>query len=168
MHENVRLGLLYLSTMNLEWHIHDWASLPKEDLHDILALRVNIFVVEQDCPYPEIDGKDRQSWHLYAKEGVTLAGYLRIVEAGVAYDELAIGRVVVDERFRGKALGHLLMERAMRFIEEKWGPQSVRLGAQDHLRGYYGAHGFKVASDMYLEDGIPHVEMLFTPKTDET
>lgn len=149
--------------MEFTWKFCSWHDLPKEDLHDILALRVNIFVVEQDCPYPEIDGKDRQSWHLYAIENERIASYLRIVEAGVAYQEIAIGRVVVDEDYRGTGLGHKLMEEAMIRIKDQWGDQPIRLGAQDHLRSYYAAHGFEAQGEVYLEDGIPHIEMLYSP-----
>ena len=149
--------------MNPEWHLLSWNELSADDLHDILKLRVDVFVVEQDCPYPEIDGKDRDSIHLLARANDDIVAYLRIVPPGLAYEEVAIGRVIVDDRFRGKGLGHELMERAMAAIEETYGRVPVRLGAQEHLVRYYQKHKFVTAGESYLEDGIPHIEMLYTP-----
>lgn len=149
--------------MNLIWHSHSWEDLPKEDLLDCLELRVNIFVVEQDCPYPEIDGKDKKCWHYYAKEKGAIVCYIRIMPAGISYEEISIGRVAVAASHRGKELGYLLMKNGIKLIEEKWGSQPIKIGAQIYLKKFYENLDFTQTSDMYLEDDIPHIEMLFTP-----
>lgn len=149
--------------MNLTWFSFSWEDIPKDDLLDCLELRINIFVVEQECPYPEIDGKDKKSWHFYAKDGDAIACYIRIIPPGVIYDEISIGRVLVAESHRGKDLGHLLMKKGAELIVEKWGAQPVKIGAQLYLKKFYGSLGYQQTSEMYLEDDIPHIEMLYTP-----
>jgi len=153
--------------MTLVWHTHSWEEIPKDQWHDCLALRIDIFVVEQECPYSEIDGKDKKSWHLYATENDVIAAYIRIVPPGISYEEISIGRVAIAKTYRGKKLGYQLMNRGMDFIQEKFGEQPIRIGAQQHLRRYYEQLGFAKVSDMYLEDGIPHIDMLFTPTQSE-
>ena len=153
----------YISGMNLTWHSYSWEDLPKDDLLDCLELRINIFVVEQECPYPEIDGKDKKCWHYYAKDGDAMVCYIRIVPAGLSYDEISIGRVIVADSYRGRELGYLLMKNGIKLIEDKWGRQPIKIGAQLYLKNFYENIGFKQTSEMYLEDDIPHIVMLYTP-----
>ena len=138
-----------------------YPQLTKDDLYDCLALRTQVFVIEQDCPYQEVDGKDRQSWHVWSREtdGV-VSSYARIVQAGVSYAELSIGRVVVHPEHRGKQLGRELMEYCLTFIENELGAQPIRISAQEYLLGFYRSLGFVEEGEGYLEDGIPHREML--------
>ena len=138
-----------------------FAHITKDDLYDCLALRTEVFVLEQDCPYQEIDGKDRQSWHIWSRgeEGV-VSSYARILEAGVSYPEVSIGRVVVHQGHRGMQLGRELMVFCLEFIRGELGPQPVRISAQDYLLKFYESLGFEYTGKSYLEDGIPHSEML--------
>ncbi|SFT34684.1 ElaA protein [Lishizhenia tianjinensis] len=140
--------------------IKKWEELSPLALHDLIALRINIFVVEQNCPYPELDGKDLLADHLVIhNETKQLIGTARILAPGVSYKEVSIGRVAIAESERGKAIGHELMRAALDFIGQKYGKVAVKISAQEHLQNYYQQHGFVTVSEMYLEDDIPHVAM---------
>lgn len=148
----------------INWHCNKFEELTLNEFHDIIAERIEVFVIEQECPYQELDGKDKKALHLYAtNEKNDILAYARILPQGVSYKEVAIGRVITTQKGRGKGLGHELMKKAMEIIENTFGKVSVRLSAQEHLQQYYGAHGFVKVSEMYLEDNIPHVEMLYQP-----
>lgn len=151
--------------MALTWKTKAYNELTLDEFHDLIALRIDIFVVEQNCPYAELDGKDKLADHIIALDGKSkIVATARILPPGIAYDTVAIGRVVVDESQRGKGTGHQLMKECMRFIELKFGKAPITLSAQKHLESYYAAHGFKSTGKEYLEDGIPHVEMKYKPK----
>ena len=148
--------------MTFEHKVKLFNELSLEEFHDIIALRIKIFIIEQDCPYQELDGKDKIAFHLFYKnETSDIIATTRILPGGSAYEEVSIGRVVVDDSYRGTGLGHQLMADSMKFVKEKFGQVPVRLSAQKHLEKYYGNHGFHSTGKEYLEDGIPHVEMLF-------
>lgn len=148
--------------MTFVHQVKSFQELSLEEFHDIIALRIQIFIIEQDCPYQEVDGKDKLAYHLFFKnEKNEVIAVTRILPKGISYDEVAIGRVVVHENYRGTGLGNQLMEDSMNFVKEKFGDVAVRLSAQKHLEKYYGNHGFKSTGKEYLEDGIPHVEMLY-------
>jgi ElaA protein len=136
-------------------------SLSPGELYEILRARVNIFVVEQNCPYPELDGKDLHCLHLACWEGEFLAAYLRLVPPGISYAEASIGRVITSAAFRGRGLSRRLMQEGMAYIYEVWQCSRIRLSGQQYLEKFYNSLGFKTVSEMYLEDGIPHVEMLW-------
>ena len=141
--------------------ITHFKDLSVNHFHDIAALRIKIFVIEQNCPYQELDGKDKDAFHLYyVNQKNEVVAATRILPQGISYDEVSIGRVVVDETFRWTGLGHEIMKQSMIFIKEQYGDVDVRLSAQKHLENYYGRHGFISTGKEYLEDGIPHVEML--------
>lgn len=148
--------------MTFEHQAKKYEELSLDEFHDIIALRIQIFVIEQDCPYQELDGKDKIAYHLFFKnnDGEIIAAS-RILPQGISYEEASIGRVVVHENHRGTGLGHQLMADSMKFVKEEFGHVPVRLSAQKHLEKYYGNHGFKSTGKEYLEDGIPHVEMLY-------
>ena len=132
-------------------------------LYERLKLRVDIFVVEQNCPYPELDGKDFDALHMrLTSDGVLLAA-ARIFEPGVTAPEARIGRVVVSPDHRGKRLGDAIMREALRFCGNEFADSPVILSAQKHLERFYASHGFATMSDDYLEDGIPHVDMRRAP-----
>ena len=141
--------------------IKSYDRLSLNELHDLIQLRIKVFIIEQDCPYQDLDGKDRLAEHLLAmKDGKVLAT-LRILPPGIAYEEWAIGRVVVDENARGTGLGHRIMQDAIAHIDKVQGAMAdIKLSAQEHLRGYYEHHAFKQCGEGYLEDGIPHIPML--------
>ena len=127
-----------------------------DELYEIMKARVDVFVVEQQCPYGELDDKDQQCIHLYLKED-KLVAYLRILPAGVSFECVGIGSVLTLNR--GEGLGNRLLREGIKAAEELLGATRIRLEAQCYAIGYYEKHGFKVISDEFLEDGIPHVIM---------
>ncbi len=129
-------------------------------LYELIKLRIDVFVVEQDCPYSDLDDKDYDAMHYtYTLESGRVIGYLRILDKGVIYKEVAIGRVIIDPKFRALKYGHDLMREAIEYIETEMGEKEIRISAQKHLQGYYHKHGFKTVGEEYLEDNIPHVQM---------
>ena len=148
--------------MKFEHQVKSFQELSLEEFHDIIALRIQIFIIEQNCPYQEVDGKDKLAHHLFFKNEMDeIIAVTRILPQGISYTEVAIGRVVVHEDYRGTGLGNQLMADSMNFVKDEYGKVPVRLSAQKHLENYYGNHGFKSTGKEYLEDGIPHVEMLY-------
>jgi len=148
--------------MKFEHQVKSFQELSLEEFHDIIALRIQIFIIEQNCPYQEVDGKDKLAHHLFFKNEMDeIIAVTRILPQGISYAEVAIGRVVVHDDYRGTGLGNQLMADSMNFVRDKYGEVPVRLSAQKHLENYYGNHGFKSTGKEYLEDGIPHVEMLY-------
>jgi ElaA protein len=151
--------------MHLNWQIKPYSELSLNEFHDIVELRIKIFVVEQNCPYQDLDGKDKKAYHLICRDGFgKIVATARILHPGVSYPEVAIGRVACDESIRGHGAGHELLKQCLAYIQEEFGDVAVKLSAQKHLEGYYGKHLFKSTGKEYLEDGIPHVEMLFAPE----
>ncbi len=149
--------------MNFEIKAFD--SLSLHEFHDLVALRIQVFVIEQNCPYQDLDGKDKKSFHFIGRDNDSvIKATARILPAGISYPEVAIGRVVIDPSERGTGAGHDLMRSCMEFIENQFGKVPVRLSAQSHLEKFYMHHQFVSAGKEYLEDGIPHVEMLYLPK----
>lgn len=129
-------------------------------VYDMLALRARVFVLEQG-PYLDPDGADRQSWHLLGRDpDQALSAYLRVVDPGVKFDEPSIGRVVVDPAIRGRGEGHALLREGIVRCNVAWPGRAIRISAQEHLQRFYGRHGFETVSAVYLEDRIPHVQML--------
>ena len=149
----------------INWSIKKFHELTLEELYDMIALRIEVFVIEQDCPYQDLDGKDKLSFHLLGKDSNgNIVATLRILPKGISYEEISIGRVVTSAGIRSWKKGHELMSEAMNFVFKNYPNQNVRLSAQTHLVGYYGKHEFKETGKEYLEDGIPHSEMLFESK----
>ncbi len=141
----------------MRWHDKRFVELTVDELYEIVALREAVFVVEQTCPYQDADGLDPKCRHLWgtADDG-EIDAYCRIVPAGDKFAEVSIGRVITSARARGTGLGKELMRRGIAAC----GPGPIRIGAQAHLEKFYGDLGFVRASDLYDEDGIPHIEML--------
>ncbi|MBB2972115.1 GNAT family N-acetyltransferase [Mesorhizobium sp. RMAD-H1] len=133
-------------------------GLAPRDLYAMLKLRVDIFVVEQKCPYPELDGKDPDALHLRVLEDGELAAYLRVLPPAGA-GPARIGRVIVAPGHRGRKLGDRIMREAIAHCRAHFPGKDIALSAQSHLRAFYGALGFAPVSEEYLEDGIPHVDM---------
>ncbi|WP_346917094.1 GNAT family N-acetyltransferase [Clostridium sp.] len=145
----------------MEFKIKKFNELTIEELYKILRVRNEVFVVEQDCIYQDCDNKDYNSYHLYLEEGNEVVGYLRIVNKGISYDEISIGRVLVKETHRNKGLSRKIMLEGIKFIEENLNSTEIRLSGQVYIKGFYESLGFKQVSEEYLEDNIPHVEMLY-------
>lgn len=147
----------------MNWTWLRFNDLGVDNLHDALQLRSRVFVLEQG-PYLDVDGHDRQSWHLLGRdEAGTLQAYLRVVDPQVKYHEPSIGRVVTAAEVRGTGLGRTLMREGLAGCARYWPGQAVRISAQARLQRFYVELGFAAASDEYLEDGIPHLEMLWRP-----
>jgi ElaA protein len=156
----------------LSWTWARFADLCLDDLYDALALRCRVFILEQG-PYQDPDGLDRQSWHLLGRLaqpwGELPAGeavaYLRVVDAGSKFDEPSIGRVVNHPALRGQGLGRVLIAQALQRCDASAHPgQPNRISAQAHLAAFYGAFGYATVGEPYLEDDIPHIEMLRPPQ----
>lgn len=147
--------------MTLTWHHKHHSELTKDELYALLALRTQVFVVEQNCPYLEVDGLDLRgdTCHLLAWQGDALVAYLRLLDPALQGGEVVIGRVVIAPQARGGGLGHELMERALLACAERWPGLPIYLSAQAHLQGYYGRYGFAAVTEVYLEDDIPHIGM---------
>lgn len=153
--------------MQLAWSWCRFAELGVDALYDALALRCRVFVLEQG-PYLDPDGLDRCAWHLLGRSTATagrvregeLLAYLRIVDPGRKYDEPSIGRVLTAPEVRGTGLGRALMREGLAGSARLWPGRGIRISAQERLRAFYGSLGFEARGDIYLEDGIPHREML--------
>lgn len=145
----------------INWSTVHFKELKLVDFHDLLALRVKVFVVEQDCPYQELDGKDKKCYHVMGRDGQgNIIATARIVPPHVSYEQISIGRVVVDDTMRKTGVGHELMIKCLEFIHEEFGPTEIKISAQKYLLDFYQSHGFTSTDKEYLEDGIPHVEMI--------
>ena len=146
--------------MTLSWICKRFDDLGVHALHDALALRCRVFIREQG-PYQDPDGADKRSWHLlgYDVKGQLMA-CLRIVDCGARYAEPSIGRVVTAPEVRRQGLGHVLMAEGLARCAQIWPGKAVRISAQSHLQGFYGGMGFVPMGEPYLEDDIPHIEML--------
>lgn len=147
--------------MRYEWLRFD--DLGVHALYEALALRSRVFVMEQG-PYVDADGKDASSWHLLGRDtqGV-MQSYLRVVDPGVKYAEPSIGRVVTSPEVRGTGQGRTLVREGLARCAQAWPGQSVRISAQSRLRRFYSELGFEAVGADYLEDGIPHLEMIWQP-----
>jgi len=138
-----------------------FSELDTEDLYQILRLRSEVFVVEQDCVYQDIDNKDQNAIHLYYKENDKIVAYTRIFKAGDYYENPCIGRVVVSKKNRGNDLGKKIMIDSMEYIKQNIKGEKIELSAQKYLDKFYKDLGFYKIGEDYLEDGIPHQRMIF-------
>lgn len=145
-----------------QWHCKPFDALTLSELYDILALRQAVFVVEQYCPYLDADGKDAQGLHLFATTADgRIDAYARLLPVGVSYPHAAsIGRILTHPKARGTGAGGALLPRALAGVRAHYGAVQVQIGAQCYLEPFYGKYGFKPCSGVYLEDGIPHLEMI--------
>ena len=136
-------------------------ELDTEDLYQILRLRSEVFVVEQDCVYQDLDNKDQNAIHLYYKENDQIVAYTRIFKAGHYYENPCIGRVVVSKKNGGKDLGKKIMIDSIEYIKQNIKGEKIELSAQKYLDKFYKDLGFYKIGEDYLEDGIPHQRMIF-------
>ncbi|MSV27562.1 MAG: GNAT family N-acetyltransferase [Bryobacterales bacterium] len=144
----------------LIWHFRPFVDLSVAEVYEALAARQEVFVIEQNCVFLDADGLDCRAWHLLGRVDGMLIAYARLLPPGVKYEEASIGRVLTTKSGRGRNFGRALMAEAISRMEELFRAQPIRIGAQLHLQRFYESFGFKAASEVYMEDGIPHIEML--------
>lgn len=144
----------------MEITIKYFKELSKEELYELLQLRSEVFVVEQDCVYQDIDGKDNKALHIIGRIKDKIVAYTRCFPPGIYFEEAAIGRVVVEKSQRKFGLGHDIMKASIEAIKYHFNDNTIKLSAQTYLVKFYRAHGFNPIGEEYLEDGIPHVAML--------
>ena len=146
--------------MKLQFKIKRFNELSTSELYQLLQLRSEVFVVEQNCVYQDIDGKDEKALHLLGEIDHKVVAYSRIFKANDYFENASIGRVAIAEKHRAQKWGHQLMQEAISGIENNFGIQSITISAQLYLKKFYETHGFVQIGETYLEDGIPHIEML--------
>lgn len=148
-----------MQSQDLVWVVKPYADLTKDELYALLAFRVAVFVVEQYCPYQEVDGKDLHCLHVMGYRGDAMVAYARIVQPGISYFEVSIGRVATHADIRKTGLGKQLMQVTLAAVEAHFGKKPVRISAQSYLVPFYQSFGFETVGHEYLEDDMPHIEM---------
>lgn len=144
----------------LTWRFAPFDKLTPREVHDLFQARVGVFVLEQKCPFQDVDGLDTECWHLLGREDGPLLAYCRIVPPGIKYAEPSIGRVLTTLAGRKTGAGRALMREAVARTNALWPKRDIRIGAQRYLERFYGDFGFVKASEPYDEDGIVHIEMV--------
>ena len=154
------------ASVSIQWQLLPFSALSGAQMYEVMQLRSEVFVVEQNCVFPDMDGKDAQCMHLLGTQAVdgapVLVAYARCLPKGLAFAEVSIGRVVTRPTARGMGLGHPLIAQAIAACHATWGVQPIRIGAQAHLNAFYAQHGFVDLQLPYMEDGISHLEMLLS------
>lgn len=145
------------------WTVKPFNELTSHELYAILRLRSEVFVVEQNCVFLDMDNKDQHCLHLMGWQNDQLMAYTRLVPAGISYEEISIGRVVSSPLARGTGIGRELMNRSIEEVILRWGSYDIKIGAQLYLKKFYESIGFIQTSDIYLEDNIEHIEMILHP-----
>ena len=145
---------------DIKWVLKKFKELTVEELYDVLRLRSEVFVVEQNCVFLDLDNRDHDSYHLQGRVDGKLIAYVRILPPGLAYDEPSIGRVVSSPSYRGKGAGIELMKTAIKETRHLFGNLSIMIGAQLYLKQFYENLGFQQCSGIYLEDDIDHIKMI--------
>ncbi len=144
----------------LEIEVKKFSELTISELYDLLQLRSEVFVVEQDCVYQDIDGKDQEALHVLGKKNNKIVAYTRCFKPGYYFEQAAIGRVVVKDAERRFGYGHEIMKASHQAISEAYQTAEIKLSAQQYLVKFYEFHGYQQIGEGYLEDGIPHIAML--------
>lgn len=146
--------------MEIVWNIKTFEALTISELYAILKLRSEVFVVEQNCVYLDIDGKDSLALHLFGEYNGEIVAYSRLFKPGISFDNASIGRVVVSADYRNKKWGKDLILQSILAIENHFGINQITISAQLYLKKFYESLGFIPSSEMYLEDDIPHIKMV--------
>lgn len=150
-------------SVNTQWQNKSFNALTNNELYDLLKLRIDVFVVEQECFYPDLDDLDRhpQTRHIFCYHNGLISAYLRILPKTLSYPEyISIGRVIIAPQARGKGLGHELMHISLDACQQYFPDENIKISAQEHLEEFYQQHGFTRVTAMYLEDNIPHIGMV--------
>ncbi|HET7003012.1 MAG TPA: GNAT family N-acetyltransferase [Puia sp.] len=148
----------------ITWILKPFTELTPNELYNILQLRNEVFIVEQNCPYQDMDNKDLKSWHLMGIKEDKLIAYSRLLAPGISYSESSIGRIVSSPAVRKTGMGKKLVEESIGQIKNLFKTETIRIGAQLYLKSFYESFGFVQEGDIYLEDNIPHIIMLRKPK----
>ncbi|WP_438964888.1 GNAT family N-acetyltransferase [Flavobacterium sp.] len=143
----------------LTFKIKRFNELSLQELYKLLQLRSEVFVVEQNCVYQDVDGKDEKALHVLGFFEDELVAYTRLFDKGYYFEEASIGRVVVSEKVRAKKFGHELMKVSIATVEQEFKTSEITISAQEYLKKFYETHQFEQTSEMYLEDDIPHIQM---------
>ena len=138
--------------------IKKWEDLSIDEVQSIFGLRSEVFIVEQECPYQDIDGRDPEADHLLLYEKNILCGYTRIFPKNTYFKEASFGRTVVKKKYRGKGYGHILVKESLKHLKNKK-EKTIKISAQSYLKKFYASHGFVLKGEEYMEDGIPHTAM---------
>lgn len=144
---------------SLVWHLKSFDDLSRDELYQIIAARLDVFVVEQNCSYLDTDQYDQKALHLWAEHEGEVVAYCRLFDKGIKYEEASIGRVLSRGKGRGQNVGRHLVGYAVQIIENVYGTSSIRISAQDYLLNFYAEFGFIKTDKKYLEDNLPHTEM---------
>lgn len=148
----------------MQYYLSTFDELSNHELYQLLKARVDVFVVEQACPYPELDDNDQAAMHYFIKDGENIVAVVRILPSGTRYDVPSIGRVLVTEGYRGHGYARELLVKSIEFIQNEWKEKRIRLQAQVYLEEFYASLGFERISEEYLDDNIPHVDMIWQQK----
>ncbi|WP_444685694.1 GNAT family N-acetyltransferase [Alkalicoccus luteus] len=144
----------------MDWRLTSFHEFSADQLYDILQLRTEVFVVEQACAYLEVDGKDKEALHLTGVRDGVIEAYARLLPPGTAYEEASIGRVIVRPNLRGTGLGKALLHRSMEAVYHHLNADRIKIQAQEYALPFYEKAGFVAVTSSYLDDGIPHVDMI--------
>ncbi len=142
----------------METFVKTFNELSVDELYEILKLRADVFVIEQQCIYPDIDQKDRNSLHVFVKDNDEIVAYLRVLEKGISFDEVGIGRVI--SKYRRKGLGTIVLKAGIQAAKEIYHADKIIIEAQTYAKSFYELQGFVQCSEEFLEDGIPHIKMI--------
>ncbi len=146
--------------IDITWKIKSFTEITSEELYAILKIRQEVFIVEQTCYYLDADGYDQKALHVWAEKNDQIVAYCRVFPQGIKYKEASIGRVLTHYDFRNLNLGKILIKMALETIKSRYKTESCRISAQDYLLKFYSEFGFKDIGKKYLEDDIPHTEMV--------
>ncbi len=142
-----------------EWKIKRFNELSADEIYQCLALRSEVFIVEQKCVYNDVDDKDQKAMHIYGQFNDEIVGYARIFKPGDYFEKASIGRVVIKAEYRDRKWGHDLIKKAIDAVSANYGETIIVISAQLYLKKFYESHGFCAVGDSYLEDDIPHIKM---------
>lgn len=145
--------------MTPQFKIKRFNELSVIELYQVLQLRSEVFVVEQNCVYQDLDGKDAKAIHVFTEEDGIIAAYCRLFGPGDYFENASIGRVVIGQKYRDRKWGHAMMQAAIAAIADIWQTSAITISAQLYLKKFYESHGFVQDGEQYLEDGIPHIRM---------
>lgn len=144
----------------ITWHFKSFKELSKTELYYIIKLRIGVFIIEQNAPYQDCDEKDFVSYHLFGTENNEIVAYARLIPSGVTYEEPSLGRVITSTENRKKGCGKTLVKLSLEAMKKVFKTSGCRISAQLYLQEFYESFGFNTVSEPYLEDGLPHIEML--------